>query len=283
VRGGATSLIVRANLADFAKSPVGSYLVGPSWVYAWPTEDLCVSALYGAPGPEDLEALAHLFELELRPPSKPHASLIDARRVEKVDPTSFGVLTRYVEEHREAMATLVKCLAIVRPDGFVGALAAGFYETVPPPYPVEAFADVESAIAWAGVPGVLAPELEETLASLVAGASELPDVVRDLRRAVEARLPDACIDEAASDMGVAVRTLQRRLGAAGTTFRRELAIVQLERAKHWLANTDAAITRISYEVGLSTPQHLSALFRRATGQTPTEYRDSCRKEGEPPS
>ena len=50
--------------------------------------------------------------------------------------------------------------------------------------------------------------------------------------------------------------------------------VQVERAKHWLTNTDAAITRIAYEVGLSTPQHLSALFRKATGQTPTEYRDA---------
>jgi len=271
VRGGAISLSPKANLADFARSPLRSHLAGPTWVYAWPAEDLCVSALYGAPGPDDLEALTRLFALELSPPAKPHASIIDATRVTKVDPTAFEVLSRYVEARRDEMERYVTRLAIVRPDGFVGALAAGFYETVPPPYPVEAFADLSAALAWAGSD---LGDLDATFAALIAGTTAIPDVVREVRRAIEARLPDASIDEASADLGVAVRTLQRKLGAADTTFRAELAHVQVERAKHWLANTDAAITRIAYEVGLSTPQHLSQLFRKATGKTPTEYRES---------
>ncbi len=271
MRGGAKRLAPRANHADFAKSPLGSYLAGPCWVYAWPHPALCVSALFGEPGPDDMEALTRLYALELVPPAEPHASIIDARRVKSVDATAFAVLAQYVEAKRAEMERFVTRLAIVRPDGFVGALAAGFYQTVPPPYPVESFEDLSAALAWTGGED---RALEEELAGLVSATSDLPDVVRDLRRAIEARLPDdASIDQAAADLGVAVRTLQRRLGAAKTTFRAELAAVQVERAKHWLARTDAPISRIAYEVGLSTPQHLSALFRKATGKTPTEYRD----------
>jgi AraC-like DNA-binding protein len=272
VRGGASPVAPRANLSDFAKNPLGSYLAGPSFLYAWPTPDLCVSALHGVPTRDDLEALTRLFALELTAPAVRHASIIDARRVVSVDPGAFSVLTRYVQTRSTDMEQFVTRLAIVRPDGFVGALAAGFYETVPPPYPVESFADFASALAWCGVE---ARTLETTLAVLVAEASELPEIVRDVRRAIEARLPDASIDQAARDLALAVRTLQRKLGAVDTTFRAELAHVQVERAKHWLRTTDAAITRIAYEVGLSTPQHLSALFRKATGKTPSEYRDEA--------
>jgi AraC-like DNA-binding protein len=269
---GANRLTPRASHADFAASPLGSYLAGGCWVYAWPHPSLCVSALFGEPGPDDIEALTRLFALELVPPASPHASIIDARRLKNVDPTAFAVLAAYVEEKREEMERFVTRLAIVRPNGFVGALAAGFYEAVPAPYPVESFEDLTSALAWTGGED---PALEDRLAAIVSSSSNLPDIVRDVRRVIEARLPDdASIDRAAADLGVAVRTLQRRLGAAQTTFRSELAAVQIARAKHWLANTDAPISRIAYEVGLSTPQHLSSLFRKATGQTPTEYRES---------
>lgn len=267
VSPGAT-LTPAPTVAAFRQAPLRRWIGGGSYVYCWPREDLCATVLFGAPTADDLAALASLFALELAPPAAPHASLIDARRTERVEPRAFEVLAEYVEAQRTAMARWVTRLAIVRPDGFVGALAAGFYETTPPPYPVRTFDDAAEALAWLGQD----PSIEALWAPLLARASDVPELLRELGRVLDARLPDATIEQAARDLGTSVRTLQRRLREHDTTFRDQLASAQVEAAKRWLRETDAAVTRIAYEVGCGTPQQLSRLFRRLTGQTPTAYR-----------
>lgn len=269
-RGAIAPVAPAPSVAAFAKDPVGRWVGGASFVYCWPRPDLCATVLFGAPSADDLEALARLFALELRPPAEPHASLIDARRIERVEPRAFEVLTAYVEEQRGAMQRWVTRLAIVRPDGFVGALAAGFYETTEPPYPVQIFADAASALAWLGRD----PAIEAAWADAVERMAGAPELLGELARALDARLPEASIERAAQDLGTSVRTLQRRLREHDTTFRERLALAQVAAAKRWLRQTDAPVSRIAYEVGCGTPQQLSRLFRRVTGQTPTAWRAS---------
>lgn len=261
------ALAPAASLADFASAPLGRWIGGESFVYAWPRSDLCVTVVWGEPGLEDFEKLASLYALELHPPAEPHASVIDAHRVERMGQRGFEKLAAYVEAHREIMRKWVTRLAIVRPSGFAGAIAAGFYETTEAPYPVEVFAEPVDAYEWVGADG-----MAKSLAALVDGADDAPAMLRELRRALEARLPDATLEGLAKDLGLAVRTLQRRLKEHGTTFRRELARAQVRAAERWLSGTDAPISRIAFEVGCGTPQHLSALFKQATGQSPTEWR-----------
>lgn len=43
-------------------------------------------------------------------------------------------------------------------------------------------------------------------------------------------------------------------------------------AEELLASTDMKIASIAAEVGCSSPQHFSALFRRARGRSPQEFR-----------
>ncbi len=273
VRAGATAgLDPAASHADFAARPVGRWLGGGSWVYAWPAPERCLTVLWGEPTVEDFEALTRLFEIELRPPATPHASLIDARRVERVVARAFEVLSHYVRAHREPMTRYVTRLAIVRPGGFVGALAAGFYEALESPYPVSTFDDPDAAAAW-----IDAPEGElSALSALAARISDVPELVRSVRGAITARLPEAEVETIARDVGVSVRTLQRKLKALGTTFQTEHAHVQVVEAQRRLAGSSLSISRIAYEVGCATPQHLSAIFRQATGQTPSAWRDAQR-------
>lgn len=268
--GGAKALAPAASVSAFAQSPAGRWIGGPSFVYSWPRPDLCATVLFGAPSTDDLETLSRLFALELRPPAAPHASLIDARRIERMEPRAFEVLTAYVEEQRGAMQRWVTRLGIVRPDGFVGALAAGFYEMTEPPYPVEIFADAARALEWLGQD----PAIEAAWATPVEQMIGAPELLGELARALAARLPDATIERAAQDLGTSVRTLQRRLREHETTFREQLGRAQVEAAKRWLRETDAPVSRIAYEVGCGTPQQLSRLFRRIAGRSPTAWRGS---------
>ncbi len=257
-----------ASYADFAADPHGRVLTGPTFAYAWPTPDLCVTAIWGNPGPADLEALAQLYALELAPPAEPHAAIIDTLRVEAVHPEAFAVIERYVASHREGLADRVTRLAIVRRHGFVGAVASGFFSTIEAPYPVKICGDFASALEWTEGP----PWVEAALARWVDVGDELSDLRRDLRRAIEARLPEPDVSQVAADLGLAVRTLQRKLRVEETTYRAEQAVVQVAVAKRWLATTDAPITQIAYEVGCSTPQRFSALFKREVGQSPSAWR-----------
>ncbi len=257
-----------ASYADFAASPHGRVLTGPTFAYGWPTPELCVTAIWGQPGPADLEALARLYALELAPPARPHAAIIDTLRVEAVHPDAFAVIERYVAARREGLADHVTRLAIVRREGFVGAVASGFFSTIQPPYPVSVFDDFTSALAWTDGPSWV----ERALERWVDAGAELSDLRRDLRRAIEARLPELDMNRVAADLGLAVRTLQRKLRAEETSYRAEQAAVQVAVAQRWLETTDAPITQIAYEVGCSTPQRFSALFKREVGESPSAWR-----------
>jgi LacI family transcriptional regulator len=93
-------------------------------------------------------------------------------------------------------------------------------------------------------------------------------------------------DHAAENIGVADvvlalsmarRRLERRFrGCLGRTILDEIQRVRVERAKHLLAETDLPIPVVANRSGFSTPQRLAAVFRRATGQSPTAYRRQVR-------
>ena len=72
------------------------------------------------------------------------------------------------------------------------------------------------------------------------------------------------------------RTLQRRLRDADTSYQDQLNQARIRAAQKLLLDTDTPITTIALEVGCSSPQHFSALFRRLVGETPSDYRLSRR-------
>lgn len=87
----------------------------------------------------------------------------------------------------------------------------------------------------------------------------------------------ATLDQAAHALGVSGRSLQRRLGEGGSSFRAELEQARLAAAQRLLLDTDDKVAAIAAEVGASSESNFIAFFRRLTGQTPAAWRAARRE------
>lgn len=268
-----------ASIEDFVAAPVGRYLGGASFLYFCAEPELCGFVLWGRPDEEEIRRLIRALKSELAPPAVPHASIVDARRLDGVDAGAYGAISGYVKDHWEPLRAYVTRLALVRPSGLAGAVVAGFFQVLSPPYPVETFADPAGALAWLGRAdaGALIAELD----ALQAAASGTAPVVAQLRALLEADLCRATLDGSARALGLSERTLQRRLREAGTTFHQELNVSQVRVAKAMLLDSDAQLTSVALEVGCASLQHFSALFRKLTGESPSAWRARHRAQAAP--
>jgi AraC-like DNA-binding protein len=116
----------------------------------------------------------------------------------------------------------------------------------------------------------------------------IEDVARDRRNGAPRQLLDVVveqirtqvlsggvsIDNAAQSMDTSIRTLQRELNRAGTDFRSLANAARLQRATELLRHTNGSITRVSAEMGYSSPANFARAFRKATGHGPREFRST---------
>ncbi|MFC7397740.1 AraC family transcriptional regulator ligand-binding domain-containing protein [Chelatococcus sp. GCM10030263] len=100
---------------------------------------------------------------------------------------------------------------------------------------------------------------------------EVLDVVTEQIRA-QVLTGSVSIDSAAQSMDTSVRTLQRELNRAGTDFRSLVNTARLRRATELLRHTNGSITRVSAEMGYSSPANFARALRKATGLAPREFR-----------
>jgi AraC-like DNA-binding protein len=80
------------------------------------------------------------------------------------------------------------------------------------------------------------------------------------------------IDDAARNLGMSARTLQRRLQEEGTAFAERMDDARRRTTLHWLRCPDVSLTEIAYLVGFREQASLSRAVRRWTGQSPRELR-----------
>ena len=73
-------------------------------------------------------------------------------------------------------------------------------------------------------------------------------------------------------MHVSVRTLQRRLVEAGTTFREVSDLVRDQLAEEYLSDPRVSIPEVAFLLGFSDQSSFNRAFRRWTGQSPGEWR-----------
>ena len=157
-----------ASVDDFSAAYEGRYSVGRGWVHFCAHGGLFGIVFFGRPGGDDVERLVRSLKVELQPNVAPHRSLVDARRLEGVDAGAFQSLYRYVREQSAALRRQVTQLALVRPEGLQGAVVAGFYSVLDPPYPVKIFADPRGGLEWLGEKTEpIAGELDAIVAGLI--------------------------------------------------------------------------------------------------------------------
>jgi len=260
----------RSTLDELARDPCGKYVAGETWIHFCVEPRLWGVILWGKPDEAEARRLGQSLVLELAPPAVPHASLFDASRITGGDAGAFRAAGLYLARHREKLAKWVERLALVRPSGVDGALVAGTYDVLPKPYPVQLFTDVGEALAWLG-----APRAAPMLTQMYGEVTGTPAEVGALRALLDSDL-EITIAKAAKKLGVSQRTLQRQLGEAGTTFKDELASARVRAARRLLVDTDAPLTAIAFDVGCSSLQNFSALFRRRTGESPSAFRARAR-------
>ena len=88
--------------------------------------------------------------------------------------------------------------------------------------------------------------------------------------------PRATPAEAARGLALSTRSLQRRLAEKKTSFRQELDGARVRLAQELLREGDTSITEVAIHVGLTSPQHLSTLFRKLGHPNPSEWRARAR-------
>jgi len=83
-------------------------------------------------------------------------------------------------------------------------------------------------------------------------------------------------EQVARALGVATRTLQRRLREEHTTFRELVTGVRVEVAKELLARGHLSIAEVATAVGFASVSVFSTAFSRQTGQSPSEFRAAAK-------
>ena len=258
------------SIDDYVASWRDAYVVAKNHCAFHASPSLFGVVVWGRPGIEDARAIVQSRAPEIAD-AGPHHLVLDYRLVEVIDPDAFRTLADFVSTHRQRLAQVTTKVALVKPaDPFAGATVAGFYSVVPPPYPSKLCDTIEEAESWLGVPTV------EHVAFVHAASAAGRPTTSALGRLLD-RDSTLAIDDAASELGLSGRTLQRRLSEEQTTFVAEARKAKVRRAKHLLATTDDKVGDIARAVGTASVQHFTELFREETGTTPAAWRDSHRK------
>lgn len=99
-------------------------------------------------------------------------------------------------------------------------------------------------------------------------------IVRDVRRAIHLLLPDgrATIEQVAEDLGLNVRTLQRRLEDTGSTFTELVDEVRRHLVLRYMENSGYSLGRIAELLGYSMPSSFTRWFSAQFGMAPARWR-----------
>jgi AraC-like DNA-binding protein len=120
--------------------------------------------------------------------------------------------------------------------------------------------------------------LEEHALTLMAGLDDdgpLPQRVKNaLRLLLKDGLPRK--ERVAEKFHMTVRTLQRHLQLAGTSYQQILDALRQELAEHYLLRSDLAIQDIASYLGFTESRSFHRSFKSWTGQTPGEFREGRR-------
>jgi AraC-like DNA-binding protein len=120
---------------------------------------------------------------------------------------------------------------------------------------------------------IVVRHLDELLASDSGDA-----FIQSVRSRIAESLCDGApeITRTAKQLGMSVRTFQRRLDEHGLVFKALVAEIRHDLAKEYLAKGSASLTEIAFLLGYSELSAFDRAFRRWTGSTPLEARKQLR-------
>ena len=84
------------------------------------------------------------------------------------------------------------------------------------------------------------------------------------------------VAEIADMAGVSARSFQRKLSSVGMTYSSLIDTIRFENAANLLRETNAKIIDVAFSSGYSDPAHFTRAFRRVSGVTPRQFRNTWR-------
>lgn len=266
------ALVERApTIARFKADPIGRWVVAGDTAVVWcASRELCGSVTWGRPTAEDVAAIIDAYDGYRHPDFAPRFDVVqDGRRIQQVLPDALKVLVAFLTERREEHRRRIRMQIGVIPDTIVGITLTGILPVLGSTHEFALTRDAaEGFVRVAGEDGRrIAAELDE----IVESVSGTPPWLTELRAFMLSKNGDADLDAAANALRTSTRTLQRLLKEQGTSFSNELARERFEAASRKLRESDAKVSVIARDMGLSE-RGLEQLVRRFAGCSPAELR-----------
>lgn len=135
--------------------------------------------------------------------------------------------------------------------------------------------DTRSLMADRSINQFMIDRLQEKADGLEVNANKL---IKDARNLIKDALPSGIpfAAEIGKQMGMSTRTLSRRLSKKGTTYRQLVQNTQQQISTDLLRNTSQTVSEIAFQAGFSEQSAFNRAFKRWTGKSPLEYRNSSR-------
>ena len=119
---------------------------------------------------------------------------------------------------------------------------------------------------------VLVQHASEKLATIENEVGFTNVVKRSIMNMVKPKFPS--IEEVAASLNLSVRSFQRKLKEFGKTYKELLDEVRLDLAKSYLKKPDLSIGEVAYLLDYSEPSAFIRSFKRQTGKTPSQYKQT---------
>lgn len=125
---------------------------------------------------------------------------------------------------------------------------------------------------------ILANLLRQQADEAIARLPKTDDALFDVRRALASRVAggDTRIQSVARALATSVRSLQRRLAAAGSSYQQLVDLARKDAAERYLAASSFSIGEIAYLLGYSEAAAFNRAFRRWHKSTPHAFRAQAR-------
>ena len=105
---------------------------------------------------------------------------------------------------------------------------------------------------------------------------EKENIIHRVKTGIIKLLPSGGVadEKVAKTLGMSVRSLQRKLSEAGTTFRTLLDEIRKELALSYVRDPNIEFVEIAFLLGFSEQSAFSRAFKRLTGISPSEVRSA---------
>ena len=224
-------------------------------------------AFWGRPLADELLKIASIVEAYPDQMAPTFDVIVDGRQVEALDGEALSVQMAWLWRHGAALLQHANIWSIVAEGTAVARLA----QLMPDLGGKFAFrVTTDAPAAFRAVRGEDGAALSLEIDAIAATARGLPRELHRVR-ALLARRMDATIDDAARELGLSTRSLQRSLSNQQTSFQKELVAIRLATACELLLTTDLKIAAIGARLCISE-RAVALLFRAKTGLSPLAWR-----------